>query len=100
MDQQVAIEGFEFLRKDRMDTQNKTGGGFILYFIHSLKCKRRPEYEISKIETIWAEIELPNTKPFYRPPNAHSEWIDLFRGRAFRSTCDWFRIYADEGFQH
>ena len=41
------------------------------------------EYEISKIETIWAEVELPNSKPFlvcsvYRPPNVHSDWIDLF----------------------
>ena len=64
MDQQVAIEGYGFIRKDRMDTQNKTGGGLILYFRNSIKSKRRHEYEISKIETIWAEIELPNTKPF------------------------------------
>ena len=83
MDSQVAIDGYEFIRKDRMDTQNKSGGGLILYSRNSLKSKRRPEYEISKIETIWAEIELPNSKPFllcsvYRPPNAHSEWIDLF----------------------
>ena len=83
MDQQVAIEGYEFLRKDRMDTRNKTGGGLILYLKSSLKYKRMHEYEISKIETIWAEIELPNAKPFlvcsvYRPPNVQSDWIDLF----------------------
>ena len=58
MDQQVAIEGYDFIRKDRIDTQNKTGGGLILYSRNSIKCKRRHEYEISKIETIWAEIEL------------------------------------------
>lgn len=39
-------------------------------------------YEISNIESIWAEIELPNVKPFlicsvYRPPSSTSEWIDL-----------------------
>ena len=66
-----------------MDTQNWLDGGLILYFRESLKFRRRPEYEISKIEIIWAEIELPNSKPFlvcsvYRPPNAHSEWTDLF----------------------
>ena len=82
-DSQVAVDGFEFIRKDMMDTQNRLGGGLILYFRESLKVRRRPEYEFSKIETIWAEIELPNSKPFivcsvYRPPNAHSEWIDLF----------------------
>ena len=32
MDQQVAIEGYDFIRKDRMDTQNKTGGGLILFW--------------------------------------------------------------------
>lgn len=48
----------------------------------SLNCKRKPEFEISNIETIWSEITLPNSKPFlictvYRPPNVSSEWIDL-----------------------
>ena len=38
--------------------------------------------ETSNIETLWAEITLPNAKPFlictaYRPPCANSEWIDL-----------------------
>ena len=66
-----------------MDTRNKTGGGLILYLKSSLKYKRMHEYEISIIETIWAEIELPNAKPFlvcsvYRPPNVQSDWIDMF----------------------
>ena len=35
------------------------------------------------IETLWAEITLPNAKPFlissvYRPPSACSDWISLF----------------------
>ena len=68
MDQQVAIEGYVFICKDRMDTQNKTGGGLILYFRISIKCKRRQDYEISKLETIWAQIELPNTKLFWFVP--------------------------------
>lgn len=83
MDTQVAIDGYDFIRKDRADTHDKSGGGIMLYFRNSLKCKRRPELEISKIETIWSELELPNAKPFlvcsvYRPPSAHSNWIDLF----------------------
>ncbi|MEW8545919.1 MAG: endonuclease/exonuclease/phosphatase family protein, partial [Candidatus Thiodiazotropha sp.] len=82
-DSQISIDGFEFIRKDRSDVQNKTGGGVILFFRKSLNCKRRPELEISNIETIWAEVTLPNAKPFlvcsvYRPPNAPSDWIDLF----------------------
>ena len=50
-----------------------------MYFRNSIHCKHRPE--LSKLETIWAEITLPNSKPFlictaYRPPNATSSWID------------------------
>lgn len=82
-DNQVAIDGFEFLRKDRSDTINKTGGGLVLYFKKTIKVKRRSELEVSNLETIWAEIELPNAKPFllctvYRPPNVLNEWVDLF----------------------
>ena len=82
-DGQVYINGFDFLRKDRSETQNKSGGGLILYYKESLICKRRLELEISHIETLWCEFTLPNTKPFlvctlYRPPSAQSEWINLF----------------------
>ena len=83
LDNQLAIDGFEFFRKDRAATQNKTGGGLIMYFKNSFVCARRTEFEISNLETIWAEVKLPNAKPFllctvYRPPNAKSEWVDLF----------------------
>ena len=83
LDNQIAIDGYDFLRKDRAATQNKNGGGLILYFRKSLTCSRRAEFEISKLETLWAEIKLPNAKPFllctvYRPPNARSEWVVLF----------------------
>ena len=82
-DNQVAINGYEFKRKDRCDTQDKTGGGVILYYRTSLNCKRKKELEISNIETLWCEVMLPNSRPFllcavYRPPSAQAEWIDLF----------------------
>ena len=35
-DDQIAIDGFDFIRKDRSDILNKTGGGIILYFRTSL----------------------------------------------------------------
>ena len=59
-DGQVKLEGYDFLRKDRAEVQSKTGGGLILYFRNSLNVKRRLEIEMSNIETIWAEITLPN----------------------------------------
>ena len=82
-DCQLSIQGFDVMRKDRSDTQNKSGGGLVLYYRNSLNCKRRAELEISNIETLWSEFTLPQTRSFlvctvYRPPNALSEWIDLF----------------------
>ena len=82
-DEQVAIGGYDFIRKDRCKTVNQTGGGVILYFRNSLNCRHKPELEISNIETLWSEIALQNSKPIlvctvYRPPNVHSNWIDLF----------------------
>ena len=83
LDNQVAIDGYDFFRKDRTEIQDKVGGGIIIYFRNTIKCKRRTDLEISHIETIWMEIELPNSKHFlfcstYRPPNTYSSWIDLF----------------------
>lgn len=82
-DSLISVNGFNFIRKDRSETQDKSGGGLILYFRHSLNIKRRSDLEISNIETVWVEVCLPNSKPFlictvYRPPNASAEWIDLF----------------------
>ena len=78
----MTIDGFNYIRKDRSDTKDKAGGGLILYFQNKINCKRRPEFEITNIETIWSEITLPNSKPFlictaYRPSNEISSWIDL-----------------------
>ena len=52
----VAIDGCEFIRKDRSDTVNKTGSGLVLYIRDTVKYVRRAEYEVSEIKTIWAEI--------------------------------------------
>ena len=83
-DGQVAIGGYDFIRNDRCKTVNQTGGSVILYFRNSLNCRHKPELEISNIETLWSEIALQNSKSIlvctvYRPPNFHSNWIDLFK---------------------
>ena len=48
-DSQLSIKHFDLLRKDRCETQDKSGGVLLLYFRKSLNCKRRPELEISNI---------------------------------------------------
>ena len=82
-DSLISVANYEFLRKDRGCTINKMGGGVILYFRGSINCRRKKELEISNIETLWSEINFPNSKPFllctlYRLPNASCVWIDLF----------------------
>ena len=82
-DSQLFIEGFNILRKDRSDVQDKSGGGLLLCYKQALQVIRRNDLEISNIESIWAEVILPNSRLFlictvYRPPNALSNWIDLF----------------------
>ena len=46
-DNQLALDGYEFLRKDRASIQNKNGGGVIMYFRNTLTCTRRSEIEMS-----------------------------------------------------
>ena len=82
-DDQMAVDGFDLIRKDRSDTQNKAVGSVILYYRKSINCKRKSDFEISNIETLWAEIALPNSKPFlicsvYCLPSSTSDWLDLF----------------------
>ena len=74
----MALDGYNILRKDKVEVLNKSGGGLIMYFRELLNVKRRPEIVIPNLETIWAEITLPNAKPVARPPDSLSNWIDLF----------------------
>ena len=66
---------------EKIGLLHKINPGVILYFRNNINCKRRPEFEISNLETIWSEITLQNSKPFllctaYCPPNVTSNWID------------------------
>ena len=82
-DSQLCVDGFNIIRKDRSDVEEKSGGGLLIYYKQSVHLIRRKDLEISNIESIWAEVTLPHSRPFlicsvYRPPNAYSNWIDLF----------------------
>lgn len=68
-----------------------------MYYRQSLCLTRRTDLEISDIETIWAEVTLPSTKPFlicsvYRPPNACSNWIDLFENELSKAQTAGFEL--------
>ena len=54
-----------------------------MYFRSSIKCKRKEELEVSKLEALRTKIYITNSKPFlscslYRPTNASSDWTVLF----------------------
>ena len=94
---ELTVNGFDHIRKDRSVTNKKSGGGVIMYFRNNMNCKHRPEFEFSKHVTIWAEIALPNSKPFlictaYHPPNATSSWIDLLEEELSAAQTSGFEI--------
>ena len=96
-DNLIAIADFDFLRKDRGCTTDKSGGGVILYFRNTINCIRKEELEISNIETLWSEVTFPNSKPFllctvYRPPTASCSWIDLFEAELSIAQTTGFEI--------
>ena len=41
---QLHIDDFDIIRKDRSNIEDKPGGGVILYTRKSVCCKRRPEF--------------------------------------------------------
>ena len=45
-DSQLSINHIDLHRKDRCETQDKSGGGLLLYFRKSLNCKRRLELKM------------------------------------------------------
>ena len=94
---QLTVNGFDHIRKDRSVTKDKSGEGLILYFRNNINCKHRPEFEISNVEHIWGEITLPKSKSFlicsaYRPPSATASWIDLLEEELSAAQTSGFEI--------
>ena len=78
----MSIDGYNFFRKDRSETQEKNVGGLLFYYKQSLNVKRRHEIEVSNIETLWEKFPCQLSSRFfcsaYRPPNACSDWVKSF----------------------
>ena len=55
-DSQLCVDGFNIIRKDRSDVEDKFGGGLLIYHKQSVHLIRRKDLEISNIESIWAEV--------------------------------------------
>ena len=63
-------------RKDRQDGY----GGVCVYVRNTLNYKRRPEFEITDIESIWIELFVKHLRiligVFYRPPNSGTDYLN------------------------
>ncbi|KAK3103380.1 hypothetical protein FSP39_018833 [Pinctada imbricata] len=85
------IDGFVFERKDR---DGGSGGGLLLYVCNDFNFKRRYDLETQNIETIWAEIMIPNSRSIllcsaYRPPSAPVAWVEAFATEVNNAvSCD------------
>ena len=76
----ILFPSFQFPeRKDRIGDRH---GGVILYVKNNVVYKRRYDLELNRLENIWVEIKLSNSRNvlygvFYRPPNADSVYNSL-----------------------
>ena len=76
-DNEVFIDGYEILRKDR----NRHGGGVLLYIRNTINYAVRKDLMIESLEMITIEVKKPKTKAFivnvwYRPPSSIAEIFD------------------------
>ncbi|XP_062618305.1 uncharacterized protein LOC134279904 [Saccostrea cucullata] len=82
---------YKFLQDVKGSTL-KAGGGILIYIASDITYKRRTDFEISNIETIWLEINLKNSKPIfhcsaYRSPSAPSCWAEDLAREVNRASC-------------
>ncbi len=78
-DSEVMINGYNLCRLDR--SNGKMRGGVMCYIKENLCFKQNVDIHDDEVESIFVEINLPNTKPvavgtIYRPPDSTVDYID------------------------
>ena len=76
LDGSLAIEGYQFFKKNR----DSRGGGIGLYYKDAFVCKARDDLSSPDIEAIWVEIYKHRAPTmllsiFYWPPNSDSAYM-------------------------
>ena len=74
---EVPIDGYEIIRKDR----NRHGGGVLLYIRDTINYKLRNDLMLKSLEMVTVEVLKPKAKSFlinawYRPPSSKAELFD------------------------
>lgn len=69
-DHEIAIQGYQILRRDRI---GRTGGGVVIYYKDSLDCISIDKYDNPDIEATWLEVKIRSQRLLvgciYRPPD-------------------------------
>ena len=76
-DQEVKVQGYDIIRRDR-STNGRFGGGVCFYIRSNISYSVRTDLDSELLEIISIEIRKHNSKPFvitswYRPPNSLHE---------------------------
>ena len=76
-DQEVKVQGYDIIRRDR-STNGRFGGGVCCYIRSNIRYSVRTDLDSRLLEIISTEIRKHNSKPFvitswYRPPNSPHE---------------------------
>ena len=96
MDGELRIEGYSFLRRDRVNYDKKQGGGILIYVRETLPFSVRNDLLSDNIESLWFEILRPKSKALvigccYRPPDANfDKFIEIFKNSPNRINSTGF----------
>ena len=82
LNNEVHLDGYEIIRKDRY-TNDRNGGGVCIYVRNNLIYRIRNDLMNENLEFLMIEISKPRSKPFlvgtwYRPPNSQRKLLNLF----------------------
>ena len=94
MNEQLDIEGYKFLRKDR--EKEDGGGGCMLYYVEDLDLYETDTIR-TKLEAIWIDVELRSQRislsMMYRPPKDQK----VFDTLSDETEKLWAKKYFDNG---
>ena len=96
-DNEIRIEGYDIVRRDR-PLNGRNGGGVCFYIRTCINYVVHKDLEFSTLENLTIEIMKPRAKPFiistwYRPPNSPSELFgdfEAFVGRLDTNSKEYY----------
>ena len=90
LDEELKIDGYSFVRKDRENTEKTQGGGLIVYVRDGINFSERDNISNGGIEDIWIEVKRDKCKnllvgSFYRPPDQNLDYFNTSLSESLES---------------